>query len=146
MYNYTYQQRNEEKQMSIGRIVKAELKKIWPKVKFSVTGDYNSVRVSWTNGPSHAKVDEVTSKYEMGHFDGMTDSYDYSNRRDDVPQVNYVFLNRDISEDVYESKFNEYKNYYLAWEGLTNLDDSSMPMQGYNPRGFIRRELSEVCL
>ncbi len=132
--------------MTIGKIVKSELKKLWPKVKFSVTSDYNSVRIRWTNGPSHAKVQEITSKYAMGNFDGMTDSYDYSNRRDDVPQVNYVFLNRDISEDIYQSKFNEYKNYYLSWENLKDLDDNSVPMKGYSPRGFIRHELSDICL
>jgi hypothetical protein len=132
--------------MKIGAIVKAELKSEFPGVKFSVTSDYNAVRVSWTNGPSHKKVDEITSKYKMGHFDGMTDSYEYTNRRHDIPQVSYVFLNRDISDDVYQTKFEEYKNYYAEWEHLTDLNDSSVPMKGYNPRGFIRHELSEVCL
>lgn len=132
--------------MSIGRIVKAELKKVFPAVKFSVTSDYNCVRVSWTNGPCHKKVDEITSKYKMGNFDGMTDSYEYSNRREDIPQVSYLFLSRDISEDIYEKKFAEYKKYYLDWENLVDMHDNSLHMQGYNPRGFIRHKLSEVCL
>lgn len=132
--------------MSIGRIVKAELKKQWPNVKFSVTSDYNSVRVNWTNGPSHKKVDEITNKYEMGHFDGMTDSYEYTNRRHDIPQVSYVFLNRDISEDVYQAKFSEYKNYYSDWQNISDINDCSVPMRGCSPRGFIRHELSEICL
>ena len=131
--------------MTIGRIVKSELKKHWPKVKFSVKSDYNSVRVSWTDGPSHAKVHEVTSKYSMGRFDGMTDSYEYSNRRDDVPQVSYVFLNRDISEHIYQQRFEHYKSYYQSWETLKDIDDCSVPMQGYSPRGFIRHELSTQC-
>ena len=132
--------------MTIGRTVKAELKKAFPDVKFSVTSDYNSVRVSWINGPSHKKVEELTGKYKIGRFDGMTDSYDYNNRRDDISQVDYVFLNREISEEIYESKFTEYKNYYLSWKDLTDMNDSSVHMQGYCPRGFIRHELSEVCL
>ena len=132
--------------MSIGRTVKSELKKVFPGVKFSVISDYDCVRISWTNGPSAKMVEEITNKYEMGRFDGMTDSYEYSNRRDDVPQVSYVFTNRTISEDIYEAKFREFKAYYASWEKLTNLDDSSVPMEGYCPRGFIRRELSEVCL
>src|SRR6266446_8094712 len=127
--------------MTIGKIVKAELKKVFPNVKFSVTSDYNSVRVSWTNGVTIAMVEAVTSKYKQGHFDGMTDSYDYSNKRDDVPQVDYVFLSRDISEDIYEAKFIEYKKYYLDWENLKDMYDNSVHMQGYNPRGFIRHKL-----
>ena len=52
------------------------------------------MRISWTNGVTVAMVEAITSKYKLGHFDGMTDSYEYSNRRDDVPQVAYVFLSR----------------------------------------------------
>lgn len=136
----------EDKNMKIGRIVKAELKKAFPNVKFSVTSDYNCVRVSWTNGVTVAMVEAITSKYKLGHFDGMTDSYEYSNRRDDVPQVDYVFLSRDISEDIYEAKFVEYKKYYHDWENLNDMYDNSVHMQGYNPRGFIRHKLSEECL
>lgn len=132
--------------MKIGRIVKAELKKAFPNVKFSVTSDSDSVRVNWTNGVTVKMVEEITGKYKLGHFDGMTDSYEYSNRRHDVPQVSYVFLSRDISEDIYAAKFTEYKKYYLSWENITDMNDSSVPMQGYCPRVFIRHQLSEVCL
>jgi hypothetical protein len=132
--------------MAIGRIVKADLKKHFPHIKFSVTSDYNCVRVSWTNGVTVAMVEAITSKYKLGRFDGMTDSYEYSNRRDDVPQVDYVFLSRDISEDIYEARFAEYKAYYGDWENLNDMYDSSVHMQGYNPRGFIRHKLWEVCL
>jgi hypothetical protein len=104
------------------------------------------VRISWIDGPSDKKVSEITDKYVMGDFDGMTDSYTYSNIRSDVPQVRYVFLNRDIGEDIYQSKFQEYKNYYSSWENLAHLDDYSVAMKGYSPREFIRHELSEVCL
>ena len=132
--------------MAIGRIVKADLKKHFPHIKFSVTSDYNCVRVSWTNGVTVAMVEAITSKYKLGRFDGMTNSYEYSNRRDDVPQVDYVFLSRDISEDIYEARFAEYKAYYGDWENLNDMYDSSVHMQGYNPRGFIRHKLWEVCL
>lgn len=132
--------------MKIGKIVKAELKKAFPGVKFSVTSDYNSVNIHWTNGVTCKMVNEITSKYKMGRFDGMTDSYDYTNRRDDIPQVSYVFLNRTISQDIYESKFNEYKAYYADWADLEDMYDNSVPMKGYSPVGFIRHQLSEVCL
>lgn len=132
--------------MKIGKQVKTELKKAFPHVKFSVTSDYNSVNVSWTNGVTVAMVEEITGKYKLGRFNGMTDSYEYTNRRQDVPQVDFIFLNRTISDDIYEEKFKEYKKYYAAWENLTDMYDNSVHMQGYNPMGFIRHELSNVCL
>jgi len=132
--------------MSIGRIIKSELKRAFPKIKFSVTSDYNSVRINWVNGVTTAMVEEITSKYKLGRFDGMTDSYEYTNRRYDIPQVDYVFLNRTISEDIYEEKFKEFKDYYLSWENLTDMNDCSVPMEGYCPKGFIRHKLSDVCL
>lgn len=82
--------------MRISSIIKDELKKLWPSVKFSVTTDskswYRGVQVSWTNGPSKEKVDEITKKYQKGHFDGMIDSYEYTNTNKDIPQVYYINL------------------------------------------------------
>ncbi len=46
--------------MTIGRIVKAELKKAFPNVKFSVTSDYDCVRVKWENGPTQKMIEEIT--------------------------------------------------------------------------------------
>ncbi len=132
--------------MTIGRTVKAELKKAFPHIKFSVKSDYDSVRVSWTNGVTVAMVEEITNKYEMGSFDGMRDCYEFTNYRNDIDQVKYVFLSRDISEDIYEAKFTEYKKYYHDWENLKHLDDNSIHMQGYNPRGFIRIKLTDSYL
>jgi len=61
--------------------LKAELKKRWPKVKFSVVSKTysmgDSISVSWNNGPLMKEVERITCKYEEGWFDGMTDSYNY---------------------------------------------------------------------
>ena len=132
--------------MKIGARVKAELKKAYPNVKFSVRSDYLSVKVSWVNGVTVKMVEEITSKYQHGRFDGMTDMYEYTNSRQDIPQVDYVFLDRTITDDIYDAKFEEYKKYYAGWENLTDMYDSSIHMQGYCPRGFIRHQLSEVVL
>lgn len=37
-------------------------------------------------------VEQFASRFQMGLFDGMTDSYEYSNRNDDLPQVRFVFV------------------------------------------------------
>jgi hypothetical protein len=58
--------------------VRAELKRVFKGVKFSVRSDHNSVRVSWTDGPTESQVEALTSSYKAGHFNGMEDIYEYS--------------------------------------------------------------------
>lgn len=81
--------------------IRKDLRNVFPATIFSVTigrgSGVDSVRVRWTDGPTVKLVESHLGKYERGHFDGMTDSYDYSNRRDDVPQTRYLFTSRDIS-------------------------------------------------
>jgi len=132
--------------MKVGATIKAELKKLWPTAKFSVRTRGNAIYIEWTNGPSEKKVNDIVSKYEYGKFDDMTDCYNYDNVRKDIPQTKYVFTQREISEDILNEKFNYYKNYFSNWKDLKNLDDCSVNMEGYCPRGFIRFELFDFCL
>lgn len=87
---------------SCSAAIKAELKNIFPDVKFSVTSDSfsmgNSVRIAWNDGPTVEQVEEITGKYQYGHFDGMQDLYEYSNKRDDIPQAKYVTETRTMSD------------------------------------------------
>ena len=41
---------------------------------------------------------EHFQQYAIGTFDGRDDSYNYTNRRDDLPQVQFVFVNSHISD------------------------------------------------
>lgn len=83
---------------------RVDLKKEFPTVKFSVTSasgaGTSSVRVEWTDGPTSSQVDAVVGKYQYGHFDGMTDCYEYSNSREDLPQAKFVFTVREISPEM----------------------------------------------
>ena len=38
------------------------------------------------------EVEKIISKYKYGSFNGMEDIYEYTNRRDDIPQVKFVSL------------------------------------------------------
>ena len=82
------------------KAIRMELKKSFPKTKFSVySKNYsggNSVHVSWKGGPRESTIDKIINKYQYGHFDGMTDCYEFSNRRNEIPQVTFVFANRSI--------------------------------------------------
>jgi len=64
--------------------IRAELKRAFPGVKFSVRSDKfsggDSIDVSWTDGPTTEQVRAIVNKYKAGSFDGMTDCYDYESR------------------------------------------------------------------
>jgi hypothetical protein len=84
--------------------IREELKKDFPNVKFSVKSSNfsggDSVHIEWLDGPTTLEVSNVTSKYQYGRFDGMTDSYEYSNTIAGLPQSKYVQTRREISESI----------------------------------------------
>jgi hypothetical protein len=100
--------------------IKAELKKEFPSIKFSVKSSNfsmgNSVNIGWTNGPTDKKVCAITDKYQYGHFDGMTDTYENTNNRTDIPQAKYVMAQRTITEDIRKMAFNFLKEYFSHYE------------------------------
>lgn len=66
------------------KILKAMLRKTFPATKFSVrlsrgTG-YGNCHVTWTDGPTVARVEQVTDLFEGKGFDGMTDSTYYKHK------------------------------------------------------------------
>ena len=109
---------------SAAQIIRKELKHYFPTIKFSVRSDYNSINVDYGNGPTEEMVKSIVGKYEMGHFDGMTDCYNYSNSRKDIPQVKYVFVHRYMSEDVGENILANINKTYNKCENL-GMDDFS---------------------
>ena len=62
----------------------------------------SSVRINLKNPtPEQRKtVEQLSSKYQYGHFNGMEDIYEYSNSRDDIPQAKYVVVNCEWDEDI----------------------------------------------
>ena len=57
----------------VAKLIRADLKKSFPGIKFSVRSDNNSVRISYFDGPLYDEVDKVGQKYKGGGFDGMID-------------------------------------------------------------------------
>lgn len=80
------------------KAIKLELKAAFPNTRFSVTSQNysggDSVGIVWTDGPEREAVRAVSDKYQMGEFNGMTDSYEFSNRNKEIPQVKFVFVTR----------------------------------------------------
>jgi hypothetical protein len=47
-----------------------------------------------------AEVKQFVEQFQYGNFNGMEDIYEYSNRRDDLPQVKYTFVRVEYSEEI----------------------------------------------
>jgi len=61
---------------------------------------------------------KLCAKYEAGRFDGMTDCYEYSNTRDDLPQAKFVFVSNEMTEATSEAI---YQLLRAEWEGGREL-------------------------
>lgn len=80
------------------KLVRKELKQLFPNVTFKVRSDNfsmgDSVDVIYQQGDltdeQHRELqDKLQAKYQYGNFDGMTDSYEYDNRQDHA-QTKYL--------------------------------------------------------
>ena len=135
------------------KAIKQELKKLFPSTKFSVKSDSfaggNSVDVSWDNGPRRKQVDEIISKYQYGHFNGMEDIYEISNRNENIPQVRFVHSSRNINEEIIEEIFAYLQKNYVHFDKVT-IDETSDLINKYwdcwNARTYIYRVLSKMDL
>lgn len=60
------------------KVLRARLKDAFPAVRFGVRTEHfsmgNAIRVEWTDGPTQARVEEITQGFVNSGFDGMTDS------------------------------------------------------------------------
>lgn len=142
--------RREDEENSFKRAVKnirLDLKKRWPKVKFSVrTEYYGSVSIRWTDGPTRREVDRAVDQYQAGHFNGMEDIYEHS----ETPWTT-VF-----GGAKYVSTCREYSDNLLAF-GLdklyeclpTNLKDVPRPtvemLKGYGHCPLVPHLHISVC-
>ena len=107
------------KKQTPAQLLKKELKEKFQETKFNVTyksysgGD--SIHVFWIDGPSEDSVQKISYKYEMGSFDGMTDSYNYKDcpeGMDRANQVKYVMLDRSLSNE---------RNFHWLYEENTPI-------------------------
>lgn len=90
------------------KLVRADLKKHFPGVRFSVRSSKYaggaSLDIRWTDGPTLREVDDVVQRYAGATFDGMTDSTTYHDAELDGRVVHfgadYVITQRDISREL----------------------------------------------
>lgn len=111
------------------KAIKAELKKSFPLTKFSVRSDSyaggNSVHIEWQNGPTSDMVNQIVSKYQYGHFNGMEDIYEHTNRRNDLPQVKYVQVRREVCENTQEQVFKWLQATHAHFDEVASIDETN---------------------
>jgi hypothetical protein len=107
-------------------LIRKLLKAQFPSTKFSVVTErgsmVSSVRIAWTDGPTTRRVDALVACFEAGHFDGMTDSYEYDSSRHLIvdgerfrPGTRYIFTSRTISATLAQRCIAQIVHY---WGGI----------------------------
>lgn len=86
------------------KLIRKDLKKKYPKIKFSVRcqnysmGD--NVDVNYTNGVPSEEINTLLAKYQYGHFNSMEDIYEHSNRIEGLPQTKHLFVRREVDPEM----------------------------------------------
>lgn len=72
---------------------------------------------------------DFANQYQYGNFNGMTDSYEYSNKQTDLPQVKFVFVEFEYSDEIKQAvkeyidningipEYDRQRYYYMALNG-----------------------------
>ena len=91
-----------------------------------------------------AAVRAALCKYEYGHFDGMTDIYEISNRNDDLPQVKFVFVNNNFSDEIKQAAWDFAKGHWGDMEAAPASFQDAWQFNCRNGGGaeIMNRELS----
>lgn len=131
-------------QAAAAKMIRASLKTAFPTVTFTIRSSSfsggDAVDINWTDGPTVAQVDALTRQHQQGHFDGMIDLYEYSNRRDDIPQAKYVMTQREYSDDARRAAVAHVNRYWgqslrlvtrtygdRQWEEIDPASDAHKP-------------------
>lgn len=140
--------------------IRIECARAFPGVAFSVRtkrfSGGNDIRVSWTDGPTTEQVKAISSRYESGSFDGMTDSYDYRKDHgwtDAFGESKYIFEERDYSDAAiagairtvwarYEGNVREMAAPAVEDFRQGRLYNVPLPHLNESVQCFINRELS----
>ena len=93
------------------KAIRAELKALGIKARVRsdvfAGGDAVRIEANDVHPDIFDEMKKIVNKYQYGSFDGMTDSYDYDNCNDKLPQVKYVTYCNNLSE-VLRQKAYEY--------------------------------------
>jgi len=124
MFNYEKNQKQNQggkmAKLSQAAQVAKNIKQVAKKYDMKVTASSqyfsmgNSVTVKVLTGSDDdvKKLKDYAAMYQYGSFDGMTDSYNSNNVRDDIPQTKYLSIDDEraqyIVKDLKGDKYDDY--------------------------------------
>lgn len=101
------------------KLIRSELKKhgIKGRVTSSTFAGGNSVSVYLKGAPPWTRkaIGEFADQFQYGRYDGMQDIYEYSNSRDDIPQVKYVSVTNQFTDDMHQKAYEYLLNTMQAY-------------------------------
>lgn len=108
------------------KMIRAELKRngIPAKVRARTASMMTAVDVRVTD-LSPATVREISAyvgQFEYGSFDGMTDCYNMTNVRDDIPQVKWANVRVEFSDEMQAAAEAFCAAYWGDWDGMREMD------------------------
>lgn len=77
-------------------------------------------------------VSRFADTFQYGHFDGMVDCYEFSNSREDIPQVKFVFVTNEISDELRQQAYDWLR---ANWAGYDELPAAYTDAQNLNVNG-----------
>lgn len=108
--------------------IRTLLKKEFPGVKFKVRSDFNSVGVSWEDGPAAKQVSKIVNRFEAGRFDGMADIYKFTSSpwNSLFGSVEYNSVNREFSEALLDHCLDKMYEHVVNMQGVKRLPAKEM--------------------
>lgn len=116
------------KRQTPAMLIKKDLKKVFPWVKFSCKYDSfswgDSVRIYWKGWPLTRAVNKIAIQYKDGYFDSMEDIYHHINDKPYWMTAKYIICNRENDPEqteIFIGHAGYTKESLLSW--LDELDD-----------------------
>jgi len=82
-----------------GKNIRAQLRRAYPDVSFSVRSKNGSVDIRWTDGPTSKTIERLVSPFRGGHYNAMEEYYSPSDSAwgDVFGSARYIFTQREHS-------------------------------------------------
>jgi len=137
--------KNTSNHAAAAKMIRAELKKngIKASVRAKSYSGGSSITVDILEDITPAAVKEISAfcdRFEMGSFNGMEDIYEYNNRNDDLPQVKFVFVNMDYSDELRAEARAYVEANYAADDEYRLQEETRNVINGYWGNFWINRK------
>lgn len=110
------------------KMIRAELKRhgIPAKVRARTASMMTAVDVDVTDvsPATRREIERFVGQFQYGSFDGMRDSYEHTNQRDDIPQVKWASVHVRHSDEMRAEAEAFCAGYWADWDSMSEMDRS----------------------